>query len=80
LLGSLGSLPVFNPSFSLILKGEAASLSDRFGLTLGLPAATAFLLKKQIQYRVVNGIGRNYQSVVFFFSFLKCEAQSSLSL
>jgi hypothetical protein len=71
LLGSLGSLPVFNPSFSLILKGEAASLSDRFGLTLGLPAATAFLLKKQIQYRVVNGIGRNYQSVVFFFFFFK---------
>ncbi|XP_045801293.1 reticulon-4-interacting protein 1, mitochondrial [Trifolium pratense] len=40
----------------MTLQGEAASLSDKLGLTLGLPAATAFLLKKQIQYRVVNGI------------------------
>ncbi|CAJ2659732.1 unnamed protein product [Trifolium pratense] len=40
----------------MTLQGEAASLSDKLGLTLGLPAATVFLLKKQIQYRVVNGI------------------------
>jgi len=59
----------FNLSFSLILKGEAASLADRLGLTLGLPAATAFLLRKQIQYRLSNGIGKISQSVVNSFSF-----------
>jgi len=51
------------------LKGEAASLADRLGLTLGLPAATAFLLRKQIQYRLSNGIGKMSQSVVNSFSF-----------
>ncbi|KEH38664.1 putative 2-alkenal reductase (NAD(P)(+)) [Medicago truncatula] len=40
----------------MTLQGEAASLADRLGLTLGLPAATAFLLRKQIQYRLSNGI------------------------
>ncbi|KAE9585171.1 hypothetical protein Lal_00017896 [Lupinus albus] len=40
----------------MTLQGEAASLTDRFGLAIGLPAATAFLLKKQIQYRYSHGI------------------------
>ncbi|XP_057963805.1 uncharacterized protein LOC131154964 [Malania oleifera] len=40
----------------MTLQGEAASLTDRYGLAIGLPAATAILLKKQIQYRYSHGI------------------------
>lgn len=40
----------------MTLQGEAASLTDRYGLTIGLPMATAILLKKQIQYRYSHGI------------------------
>ncbi|XP_068666292.1 uncharacterized protein [Aristolochia californica] len=40
----------------MTLQGEAASLADSYGLTVGLPAATAILLKKQIQYRYSHGI------------------------
>ncbi|XP_020098146.1 reticulon-4-interacting protein 1, mitochondrial [Ananas comosus] len=40
----------------MTLQGEAASIADRYGLTVGLPAATAILLKKQIQYRYSHGI------------------------
>ncbi|VFQ64317.1 unnamed protein product [Cuscuta campestris] len=40
----------------MTLQGEAASLTDRYGLTIGLPMATAILLKKQIQYRFSHGI------------------------
>ncbi|KAI4388125.1 hypothetical protein MLD38_000484 [Melastoma candidum] len=36
--------------------GEAASLSDRYGIAVGLPMATAILLKKQFQYRYSHGI------------------------
>ncbi|KAF2284461.1 hypothetical protein GH714_022019 [Hevea brasiliensis] len=39
-----------------IAEGEAASLTDRYGLAVGLPVATAILLKKQIQYRYSHGI------------------------
>ncbi|GLU15443.1 hypothetical protein SLE2022_319330 [Rubroshorea leprosula] len=40
----------------MTLQGEAASLSDRYGLAIGLPLATAVLLKKLIQYRSSHGI------------------------
>uniref|UniRef100_A0A2P2JHA7 Zinc binding dehydrogenase n=2 Tax=Rhizophora mucronata TaxID=61149 RepID=A0A2P2JHA7_RHIMU len=40
----------------MTLQGEAASLTDRYGLAVGLPIATAILLKKQIQYRYSHGI------------------------
>uniref|UniRef100_A0A1D1YWP6 Reticulon-4-interacting protein 1, mitochondrial n=2 Tax=Anthurium amnicola TaxID=1678845 RepID=A0A1D1YWP6_9ARAE len=40
----------------MTLQGEAASLADRYGLAIGLPTATAILLKKQIQYRYSHGI------------------------
>ncbi|KAK9269711.1 hypothetical protein L1049_001489 [Liquidambar formosana] len=40
----------------MTLQGEAASLTDRYGLAIGLPTATAILLKKQIQYRFSHGI------------------------
>ncbi|KAF5197446.1 Quinone oxidoreductase-like protein [Thalictrum thalictroides] len=40
----------------MTLQGEAASLSDRYGLFVGLPTATAILLKKQCQYRYSHGI------------------------
>ncbi|XP_074568438.1 uncharacterized protein LOC141824983 [Curcuma longa] len=40
----------------MTLQGEAASLADRYGLPIGLPAATAILLKKQLQYRFSHGI------------------------
>ncbi|KAF7822677.1 reticulon-4-interacting protein 1, mitochondrial [Senna tora] len=40
----------------MTLQGEAASFADRYGLAFGLPAATAFQLMKQIQYRYSHGI------------------------
>ncbi|KAJ7948701.1 Reticulon-4-interacting 1, mitochondrial [Quillaja saponaria] len=40
----------------MTLQGEAASLTDRYGLAIGLPAATATLLKKQMHYRYSHGI------------------------
>ncbi|KAF5948660.1 hypothetical protein HYC85_014617 [Camellia sinensis] len=40
----------------MTLQGEAASLTDRYGLAVGLPIASAILLKKQIQYRYSHGI------------------------
>uniref|UniRef100_A0A7C9EX10 Enoyl reductase (ER) domain-containing protein n=2 Tax=Opuntia streptacantha TaxID=393608 RepID=A0A7C9EX10_OPUST len=40
----------------MTLQGEAASLSDHYSLAIGLPMATALLLKKQIQYRYSHGI------------------------
>ncbi|XP_057457689.1 uncharacterized protein LOC130748478 [Lotus japonicus] len=40
----------------MTLQGEAASLADRYGLTIGLPAATAVLLRKQMLYRFSPGI------------------------
>ncbi|KAI3525192.1 hypothetical protein L2E82_02375 [Cichorium intybus] len=40
----------------MTLQGESASLTDRYGLAIGLPTATAILMKKQIQYRLSHGI------------------------
>ncbi|KAK3030255.1 hypothetical protein RJ639_039838 [Escallonia herrerae] len=40
----------------MTLQGEAASLADKYGIAFGLPAATAILLKKQMQYRFSHGI------------------------
>ncbi|XP_073107353.1 uncharacterized protein [Elaeis guineensis] len=40
----------------MTLQGEAASLADRYGLAIGLPAAMAILLKKQVLYRCSHGI------------------------
>ncbi|PWA62102.1 homeodomain-like, SAWADEE domain protein [Artemisia annua] len=40
----------------MTLQGESAKLTDRYGLAIGLPTATAILLKKQIQYRLSHGI------------------------
>lgn len=40
----------------MTLQGEAASLSDHYGLAVVLPMSTALLLKKQIQYRYSHGI------------------------
>ncbi|EEF43998.1 reticulon-4-interacting protein 1, mitochondrial [Ricinus communis] len=40
----------------MTLQGEAASVTDRYGIAVGLPIATAILLKKQIQYRYSHGI------------------------
>ncbi|CAN1169423.1 Reticulon-4-interacting protein 1, mitochondrial [Linum perenne] len=40
----------------MTLQGEAAALTDRYGLIVGLPIATSILMKKQIQYRYSHGI------------------------
>ncbi|KAE8681093.1 RNA exonuclease 4-like [Hibiscus syriacus] len=40
----------------MTLQGEAAALSDRYGLPIGLPVATAVLWKKKIQYKYSHGI------------------------
>ncbi|KAL8235403.1 hypothetical protein R6Q59_021503 [Mikania micrantha] len=40
----------------MTLQGESASLTDRYGLAIGLPTATAILLKKQMHYKFSHGI------------------------
>ncbi|GER53831.1 zinc binding dehydrogenase [Striga asiatica] len=40
----------------MTLQGESASLTDKYGLMIGLPMSTAILLKKQMQYRYSHGI------------------------
>ncbi|KAL7190011.1 hypothetical protein ACSBR1_039621 [Camellia fascicularis] len=40
----------------MTLQGEAASLTNRYGLAIRLPIASAILLKKHIQYRYSHGI------------------------
>lgn len=51
------NLTLLNLIDPLLLQGEAATLTDRYGVAIGLPIATAMLLKKQIQYRYSHGIG-----------------------
>ncbi|XP_043804792.1 reticulon-4-interacting protein 1 homolog, mitochondrial isoform X2 [Manihot esculenta] len=51
----------------MTLQGEAASLTDRYGLAVGLPVATAILLKKQIQYRSSHGIGMENLCITSYF-------------
>jgi len=52
----------------MTLQGEAAALADRYGLAVGLPAATAALLKKQMQYRYSHGIGNELLFTCFFYT------------
>ncbi|CAN6444186.1 unnamed protein product [Victoria cruziana] len=40
----------------MTLQGEMAALADKYGLAVGIPIATAILLKKQLQYRYSPGI------------------------
>lgn len=40
----------------MTLQGESAAFADRYGLVIGLPAATAILLKKKLQYQYTHGI------------------------
>ncbi|KAL6570635.1 hypothetical protein OROGR_000185 [Orobanche gracilis] len=40
----------------MTLQGEAASLTDRYGMLIGLPMSTGILFKKQMQYRYSHGI------------------------
>ncbi|KAF5728263.1 reticulon-4-interacting protein 1 mitochondrial isoform X1 [Tripterygium wilfordii] len=40
----------------MTLQGEAAYLADKYGVTVGIPLASAILLKKQLQYRYSHGI------------------------
>ncbi|GAA0153877.1 oxidoreductase [Lithospermum erythrorhizon] len=40
----------------MTLQGETAKLADIYGLAVGIPMATAILLKKQMQYRYSHGI------------------------
>ncbi|XP_021773752.1 reticulon-4-interacting protein 1, mitochondrial-like [Chenopodium quinoa] len=42
--------------YYMTLQGEAASLSDHYGLAIGLPMASALLLKKLMMYRYSHGI------------------------
>ncbi|KAL3508717.1 hypothetical protein ACH5RR_028118 [Cinchona calisaya] len=54
--------------YYMTLQGEAASLTDRYGLTVGLPMATAILLKKQIQYRYSHGIE-------YYWTYMRADAE-----
>ncbi|CAD5182234.1 unnamed protein product [Musa acuminata subsp. malaccensis] len=40
----------------MMLQAKTASLADKYGLVIGIPAATTILLKKQLQYRYSHGI------------------------
>ncbi|KAI3963186.1 hypothetical protein MKX01_030316 [Papaver californicum] len=40
----------------MTLQGEAASISDCYGIIAGIPLSTGILLKKQMQYRYTHGI------------------------
>ncbi|KAL7129495.1 hypothetical protein ABFS83_13G070300 [Erythranthe nasuta] len=44
----------------MTLQGEAASLTDKYGMVVGLPMSTAILLQKQMQYRYSHGIEYNW--------------------
>lgn len=54
-----------------MFQGEAASLTDRYGIVAGLPVATAILLKKQFQYRYSHGIGKNLKKINGWFGMEK---------
>ncbi|XP_010535067.1 PREDICTED: reticulon-4-interacting protein 1, mitochondrial-like [Tarenaya hassleriana] len=40
----------------MTLQGETASLTDKYGLVIGLPLATSLYTKKKMQYRYSHGI------------------------
>lgn len=40
----------------MTLQGETVSFVDRYGLAIGLPAATVILLRKKLQYHYTHGI------------------------
>ncbi|KAF4393983.1 hypothetical protein G4B88_025952 [Cannabis sativa] len=42
--------------YYMTLQGEAASLTDSYGLVIGLPLASSTLLKKQLRYQYTHGI------------------------
>lgn len=52
----------------MTLQGEAASLSDHYGLALGLPMASALLLKKQLRYRYTHGIE-------YYWTFMRADSE-----
>ncbi|NP_001267731.1 reticulon-4-interacting protein 1, mitochondrial-like [Setaria italica] len=52
----------------MTLQGEAAALADRYGLAVGLPVATAALLKKQMQYRSSHG-------VEYWWTYMRADAE-----
>ncbi|KAJ0884479.1 putative 2-alkenal reductase (NAD(P)(+)) [Helianthus annuus] len=52
----------------MTLQGESASLADRYGLAIGLPTATAILLKKQLQYRLSHGIE-------YYWTYMRTDAE-----
>ncbi|XP_030461067.1 uncharacterized protein LOC115681298 isoform X1 [Syzygium oleosum] len=57
----------------MTLQGEAASLADRYGLAVGLPAATAMLLKKQFQYRYSHGIE-------YFWTYMRADSEGLVQI
>ena len=52
------------------MKGEAASLTDRYGFLIGLPLATSLLAKKKIQYQYSHGIGKDWIMHYSLFGFV----------
>ncbi|KAK3165467.1 hypothetical protein QOZ80_1AG0033510 [Eleusine coracana subsp. coracana] len=52
----------------MTLQGEAAALADKYGLAAGLPAATAILLKKQMQYRYSHG-------TEYYWTYMRADAE-----
>ncbi|KAJ8494088.1 hypothetical protein OPV22_015809 [Ensete ventricosum] len=52
----------------MTLQGETASLADKYGLVIGIPAAATILLKKQLQYRYSHGIG-------YWWTYMRADAE-----
>ncbi|KAI3457412.1 hypothetical protein Pfo_014075 [Paulownia fortunei] len=52
----------------MTLQGEAASLTDRYGMVIGLPMSTAILFKKQMQYRYSHGIE-------YYWTYMRADAE-----
>ncbi|KAL9236446.1 hypothetical protein vseg_011118 [Gypsophila vaccaria] len=52
----------------MTLQGETAAFSDHYGLAIGLPMATALLLKKQIQYKYSHGID-------YWWTYMRADAE-----
>lgn len=53
----------------MTLQGKAASLSDKYGLVIGFPIATATLLKKKTQYLLSHGIE-------YWWTYMRADAEA----
>ncbi|KAF4378912.1 hypothetical protein F8388_021999 [Cannabis sativa] len=65
--------------YYMTLQGEAASLTDSYGLVIGLPLASSTLLKKQLRYQYTHGIVLSSFKMLRFLSPSVVETSSKFS-